>query len=57
MHSRTCGEYGIQYLLSTLDEDLPVAEDTMGLCPKAGEIVLELHDGGEDGRLFRVGRF
>lgn len=54
---RTCGEYGIQYLLSTLDEDLPVVEDVMGLCPKAGEVVLELHDGGEDGRLFKVGRF
>ncbi|MDP2001646.1 MAG: DUF2326 domain-containing protein [Desulfurivibrionaceae bacterium] len=54
---RTCNEYGIQYLLSTLDEDLPIAEDTIGLCPKVEEIVLELHDGGDDGRLFKVGRF
>lgn len=54
---RACSEYGIQYLLSTLDEDLPVAEDISGLCHKAGEIVLELHDGGEDGRLFKVRRF
>lgn len=54
---RTCYEYGIQYLLSTLDEDLPVAEDSTGLCPKAGEIVLELHDGGDEGRLFKLGRF
>lgn len=54
---RTCNEYGIQYLLSTLDEDLPIVDDVMGICPKAVEIVLELHDGGDDGRLFRVGRF
>jgi uncharacterized protein YydD (DUF2326 family) len=54
---RTCSEYGLQYLLSALDEDLPIAEDIIGLCPKAGEIVLELHDGGDDGRLFKVGRF
>lgn len=53
----TCEEYGIQYLLSTLDEDLPITEDTSGLCPKFEEIVLELHDGGDDGRLFKVGRF
>lgn len=53
----TCEEYGIQYLISTLDEDLPIAEDTSGLCPKFEEIVLELHDGGDDGRLFKVGRF
>jgi len=53
----TCGEYGIQYLISALDEDLPIAEDIMGLSPKAGEIVIELHDGGDDGRLFKVGRF
>jgi uncharacterized protein YydD (DUF2326 family) len=53
----TCNEYSIQYLLSALDEDLPIAEDTTGICPKQEEIVLELHDGGDDGRLFKVGRF
>lgn len=54
---RTCCDYGIQYLLSTLDEDLPIAEDILGLCPNAEEIVLELHDGGENGRLFKTARF
>lgn len=53
----TCRAYGIQYILSTLDEDLPIAEDTNGLCPKPEEIVLELHDGGDDGRLFKMETF
>jgi uncharacterized protein YydD (DUF2326 family) len=53
----TCADHHIQYLLSALDEDLPAAEDTMGLCPKPEEIVLELHDGGDEGRLFKMARF
>ena len=54
----TCNEYGIQYILSALDEDLPVTDDdSKDLFPKREEIVLELHDGGDDGRLFKVGRF
>lgn len=53
----TCRDYKIQYILSALDEDLPTAEDTQALCPTTAEIVLELHDGGDDGRLFKMPRF
>lgn len=53
----TCRDHGIQYLLSVLSEDIAIAEDTAGLCPKPEEIVLTLHDGGESGRLFRMGTF
>ena len=53
----TCRDYNVQYLLSTLDEDLPSREDILDLCPKPEEIVLELHDGGDDGRLFKMPRF
>ncbi|MBN8422152.1 MAG: DUF2326 domain-containing protein [Verrucomicrobia bacterium] len=53
----TCEQYHIQYIMSTLEEDLPTAEDTSGLCPKPEEIILELDDSGDDGRLFKGGRF
>jgi uncharacterized protein YydD (DUF2326 family) len=53
----TCRDYRIQYILSALDEDLPTVEDTQDLCPTPAEIVLELHDGGDDGRLFKMPRF
>lgn len=53
-----CREHNIQYLISTLDEDLPPREeDVMGVCPKPEDVVLELHDGGDDGRLFKMRRF
>jgi uncharacterized protein YydD (DUF2326 family) len=53
----TCAQHHIQYILSTLDEDLPTADDTTGLCPKPEEIILELDDSGDAGRLFKGGRF
>lgn len=51
----TCRDHGIKYLLSVLSEDIAIAEDTAGRCPKPEEIVLTLHDGGESERLFRMG--
>jgi uncharacterized protein YydD (DUF2326 family) len=53
----TCCEHNIQYILSSLEEDLPSVDDTLGLCPKPDEIILDLHDGGDGGRLFKMGRF
>ena len=53
----TCTQFNIQYILSTLDEDLPRAEDTTGLCPTPDEVILELDDSGNDGRLFKCERF
>lgn len=54
----TCNEHGIQYILSALDEDLPTSDDdSKELCPKREEIILELHDDGDEGRLFKVVSF
>ena len=52
-----CAEHGIQYIFSAIEEELPTADDPDNLCPSPDEIVLELHDGGEDGRLFKVETF
>jgi uncharacterized protein YydD (DUF2326 family) len=52
-----CAEHGIQYIFSAIEEELPTSDDPDNLCPSAEEIVLELHDGGEDGRLFKVETF
>lgn len=52
----TCDEHGIQYIFSSLSEDIP-AGDTQGLCPSEDEIVLKLHDGGDAGRLFKMKPF
>lgn len=54
---QTCTEHGIQYLLTALSEDVPTHEDTADICPKPEEIVLMLHDGGDAGRLFKMGTF
>jgi hypothetical protein len=53
----TCRTHGIQYIFSALSEDLPIQEDTEGLCPGPQEIILTLDDSGTQGRLFRMGRF
>ena len=52
-----CQKYEIQYIFSALEEEIPEEEDTEDLCPKPGEIILELHDNGKDGRLFKTERF
>ena len=52
-----CEDHGIQYMFSAIEEELPTTDDPDKLCPSPGEIVLELHDGGEDGRLFKVETF
>ncbi|MCF7809094.1 MAG: DUF2326 domain-containing protein [Candidatus Marinimicrobia bacterium] len=52
-----CTEHGIQYIFSAIEEELPTADDLENLCPNPDEIVLELNDSGEDGRLFKVETF
>ena len=52
-----CEEHGIQYIFSAIEEELPTADDPDNLCPQPDEIVLELNDGGNDGRLFKVETF
>ena len=53
----TCKKYNVQYIFSVIEEDLPTADDPKKLCPQPAEIVLELHDGGTDGRLFKLNKF
>ncbi len=53
----TCNEHGIQYIFSCLSEDIPNARDVDKLCPIEDEIVLKLHDGGDQGRLFKMRSF
>jgi uncharacterized protein YydD (DUF2326 family) len=53
---QTCRDHGIQYILTTLSEDIPLNEKGAPSISK-DEIILELHDGGEDGRLFRMPTF
>ena len=52
-----CAKHGIQYLFSALSEDIPSGDDAEDLCPTPEEIILTLDDSGDDGRLFKMGRF
>ncbi|MCH6258983.1 DUF2326 domain-containing protein [Puniceicoccaceae bacterium K14] len=52
-----CAEHGIQYIFSAIEEELPTGDDPDNLCPSPDEIVLELHDGGVNGRLFKLETF
>ena len=45
---------GIQPVISLLDTDLPDPLDASSRTLSSGEIVLRLHDEGEDGRIFRM---
>ncbi len=53
----TCSEYGIQYILTLIDSDLPRDEHDMRTEFDSHEIVRELHDEGREGRLFRMNAF
>ena len=52
-----CEEYNLQYVLTVIDSDLPRDEEDSKLLFSQDEVVRELHDGGDDGRLFRMGTF
>lgn len=54
---RICHEKGIQYILSVIDSDLPRDERDQKLLFTEDEIIRQLHDGGKDGRLFRMQKF
>ena len=49
-----CKDYGIQYILTVIDSDLPRDEQDNKLLFKETEIVRSLHDDGDDGRLFKM---
>jgi uncharacterized protein YydD (DUF2326 family) len=52
-----CREKGIQYILTVIDSDLPRDERDQKLLFTEGEIIRELHDEGDQGRLFRMPAF
>lgn len=54
---RMCREHELQYILTVIDTDLPRDARDQKLLFTREEVVLELHDGGDDGRLFRMALF
>lgn len=52
-----CSRDGLQYILTVIDADLPRDEKDQKLLFSQVEIVRELHDQGEEGRLFRMPAF
>jgi uncharacterized protein YydD (DUF2326 family) len=53
----SCRDKGIQYLMSVIDADIPWSPAGKRIDFEAGEIVMELHDGGDAGRLFKMPKF
>lgn len=51
---RLCKESGIQYILSAIQHELPRLPDDTSFQFRPEEIVRELHDQGDSGRLFRM---
>ncbi|MCB2178938.1 DUF2326 domain-containing protein [bacterium] len=49
--------YNLQYILTVIDSDLPRNERDQKLFFNQDEIIRELHDQGDDGRLFRMKAF
>lgn len=54
---RICAEKGIQYILTVIDSDVPRDERDRKVFFTSEEIIRELHDEGDDGRLFRIPPF
>jgi uncharacterized protein YydD (DUF2326 family) len=54
---QVCDEKGIQHILTVIDSDLPRDERDKKLLFQKEEIVRELHDRGDEGRLFRMPAF
>ena len=54
---RLCAEAGIQYIMSAIRHELPRNPDDSPFAFKEGEVVRELHDNGDNGRLFRMAVF
>ncbi|MCG3149490.1 MAG: hypothetical protein PCFJNLEI_02953 [Verrucomicrobiae bacterium] len=54
---KACLEHELQYILTVIEDDLPRDEKDQKIDFPPDEIVRELHDQGDDGRLFRMARF
>jgi uncharacterized protein YydD (DUF2326 family) len=51
-----CDAHNIQYIFSSLSEDLPTTDEP-NLWPQPNEIILTLDDSGDSGRLFKMKSF
>lgn len=49
-----CRKYSIQYILTAIDDELPRTPDGVKIPFEKGEVVLELSDKGDEGKLFGV---
>jgi uncharacterized protein YydD (DUF2326 family) len=54
---RITAEHDLQYILTVIDSDMPRDERDRKLMFTEDEVILRLHDSGDDGRLFRMARF
>ncbi|MDP1563529.1 MAG: DUF2326 domain-containing protein [Pirellulaceae bacterium] len=54
---QACEEFGIQYIMTLIDDDLPRDDRDQKIPFAKDEIIRELHDRGDDGRLFRMPKF
>lgn len=52
-----CGEFGLQYIMTVIDADLPRDEHDAKVQFPSETIVRTLHEGGDEGRLFRMPKF
>lgn len=52
-----CDVKGVQYIMTLIDADVPRDENDERIPFNEGEIVLNLHDGSDKGRLFRMEKF
>ncbi len=52
-----CAAYGLQYILTVIEDDLPRDSDDRLIAFPDDEIIRILHDRGDDGRLFRMPKF
>lgn len=52
---RYCDEFGIQYIMSAIQHELP--REASGVVDLSTYVIRELHDDGDEGRLFRMPHF
>lgn len=48
-----CG-YGLQHIITLIDSDLPLTEEDDQPSINRDEVILQLHDEGKEGRLFKM---
>jgi len=54
---RVTAEHDLQYILTVIDSDMPRDARDHKLMFRDEDVILKLHDSGDDGRLFRMAKF